>query len=126
MKLTMRLAALLAFSSAVTFAATWSGPLVDSKCYAAEERNVNPTDTETFVDRDGGNEIRYCSPTHKTKTFALVARDGRELNLDSAGNTQASELVRNVNKRRWLEVAVSGEMSGDTIKVDSISAARQP
>ncbi len=126
MNLTMRLAALLAFSSAVTFAATWSGPLVDSKCYAAEERNVNPTDTETFVDRDGGNEIRYCSPTHKTKSFALIAADGRELNFDSAGNAKAAEMVGNVNKRRRLVVEVSGEMSGDTIKVDSISAAPSP
>jgi hypothetical protein len=126
MKLTTRLAALLAFSSAVTFAATWSGPLVDSNCYAAEERNVNPTDTETFVDRDGGREIRYCSPTHKTKTFAVVAPDGQELNFDSAGNAKAGELVRNVNKRRRLEVVVSGQVSGETIQVDSLSAAPSP
>jgi hypothetical protein len=122
----LRLVALLAFSSAFLFAATWSGPLVDSNCYAAVERNVNPTDTETFVDRDGGYQIRYCSPTRKTKTFAIVAADGRELNLDSAGNAKAGELVRNVIKRRWLKVVVSGQMSGETIQVDSISAAPSP
>lgn len=125
MALTMWLAALLVLSSAATFAENWSGPLVDSKCYGAEQRNVNPTDTETYVDRDRGYEIRYCSPTHKTKYFAVVGSDGERLKFDSAGNVKAAELVRNVNKRQVLEVAVTGEMAGKEIKVESISAVPQ-
>jgi len=69
MALTLRLAALLVFSVALSFAGTWSGSLVDSKCYASEERNVNPTDTLTHVDRDGNEKIRFCSPALENKVL---------------------------------------------------------
>jgi hypothetical protein len=98
--------------------------LVDSKCYDSEERNVNPTDTMTAVDRDKNLEIRYCSPKEKTKSFALVQSDGLNFKLDSAGNTKAAELVRTTGKRPHFAVAVTGEMGRNTIHVDSISMAR--
>ena len=125
MAVTLRVAALLALSGALGFAENWSGSLVDSKCYASEERNVNPTDTLTNVDRDGNREIRFCSPRSKTKSFALVHFDGRTVNLDSAGNAKASELVRTNRKRRPFFVTISGEIVGEAIRVDSISAAPQ-
>lgn len=123
MLLAIRLAALLAISSAFGFAETWSGMLVDSKCYAAEERNVNPTDTEIFVDRDIGYQIRYCSPRLKTKTFALVPPYGESVPFDSAGNAKAAELVHNIAKRRLTPVTVTGELVGKAIQVDSIAVS---
>ena len=123
MALTLRLGALLVFSVALSFAETWSGSLVDSKCYASEERNVNPTDTLTNVDRDRNEEIRFCSPRSKTKSFALVQFDGQSLQLDSAGNTKASELVRKSGKRHPFNVVITGEMAGKSIKVDSIAVS---
>ena len=81
MVLTLRLAALLGLSVALGFAENWSGSLVDSKCYASAERNVNPTDTLTNVDRDGNEEIHFCSPSSKTKSFSVVHFDGRSVNL---------------------------------------------
>jgi hypothetical protein len=125
MVLRMRIAALLAFSSFIGFAETWSGELVDSKCYAAEQRNVNPTDTETWVDSDKGYEIRYCSPRSKTGVFAVVDRDGRSFNLDSAGNAKAAALVPNDRNKHFTPVTVTGEMIGKAIKVDSISPGFQ-
>jgi hypothetical protein len=121
---TLRLAALLCLSSALSFAATWSGVLVDSKCYDAEQRNVNPTDTLTNVDRDGNREIRYCSPNAKTKSFALVQSDGPSLKLDSAGDAKAAELIPKTSKKFRLNVAVTGEVSSNIIKVDSIAIAK--
>jgi hypothetical protein len=122
--LSRRLAALLCLSSALSFAETWSGVLVDSKCYDSEERNVNPTDTLTYVDRDKNMEIRYCSPSAKTKSFAVVQPDGMSFKLDSAGNAKAAELVRKTGKRSRFAAAITGQMSKNTIKVDSISVAR--
>jgi hypothetical protein len=122
MALTIRLAALLAVSSAMGLAETWSGMLVDSKCYAAEERNVNPTDTETFVDRDKGYEIRYCSPKLKTKIFALVPPYGESVPLDSAGNAKAAQLIRTEGKKHLVLVTITGELIGNAIQVDSIAA----
>jgi hypothetical protein len=118
---TLRFAALLALFTAAGFAETWSGPLVDSKCYGAVLRNVNPTDTETYVDRDGNSDIRYCSPSHKTKLFAIVTPEGERLKLDPAGNAKAAELLRNVNKKHLLRVTVTGQMVEKTIQADSIA-----
>lgn len=125
MELILRFAALFSLSAALCLAETWSGPLVDSKCYGAVQRNVNPTDTQTYVDRDIGSEIRYCAPTHKTKYFAIVGEYGTRLKLNDTGNAKAAELVRNVNKRQMLQVAVTGQMVGKEIKVDSISPLSQ-
>ena len=124
MALSIRLAALLCLSSALGFAGIWSGALVDSKCYDSEEHNVNPTDTLTNVDRDKNLEIRYCSPSAKTKSFAVVLQDGLSFKLDSAGNAKAAELFRRTGKKSLFAVAITGEMSRTTIKVDSISMAR--
>ncbi len=120
---TLRIAALLALSVAFGFAEEWSGSLVDSRCYASAERNVNPTDTLTNVDREGNREIRFCSPTSKTKSFTVVRFDGPSVNLDAAGNARASELVRTNRKTRPFFVTISGQMVGEAFKVDSISAA---
>jgi|HubBroStandDraft_4_1064222.scaffolds.fasta_scaffold496391_2 hypothetical protein len=122
--LSVRLGALLCLSSALSFAGTWSGALVDSDCYKSEERNVNPTDTSTNVDRDRNLEIRYCSPGAKTKSFAVVQQDGLSFKLDSVGDARAVELVRKTGKKSPFTVAITGEMIRNTIKVDSISIAK--
>ena len=119
-----RLALSLCLSSVIASAGTFSGSLVDSKCFAAEERNVNPTDTQTSVDRDQNLEVRYCAPRAKTKSFAVIAPDGTIYALDAAGNLKAAALVRNAGKKSRLAVAVNGELNRNTIQVDSISALR--
>ena len=96
---TMHLITLLFLSSAFACAGTWPGTLVDSKCFAIAELNVNPTDTLTYVDRDQNQEILSCSPGPKTKSFAVVQHDGLSLKLDSAGNAQAAEIVRKTAKK---------------------------
>jgi hypothetical protein len=120
----MRLAALFCLFSGFGFAGSRSGTLVDSKCCDNEERNVNPTDTLTSVDRDTNWEIRYCSPSAKTKSFTVVQHDGLSVRLDSAGNTKAGELVRKTGRKPPFAVTVTGELNRNTIQVDSISAAR--
>jgi hypothetical protein len=119
----MRLAILLCLGSRLVFAGTWAGRLVDSGCWAAEERNVNPQDTLIFVDRDRNEEIRYCSPGAKTRSFSIVTPDGLSYTLDSAGNAKAAELVRSSGKTSRLPVSVTGELNKNTIRVDSISNA---
>jgi hypothetical protein len=116
--------AFFCLASGLVYAESWSGALVDPKCFEALERNANPTDTLTHVDRDTNQEIRYCSPNAKTKLFGIVEQDGTILRFDSTGNAKAAELVRPTHKNDRLHVVVTGEMSGRTIKVDSISGAR--
>jgi hypothetical protein len=118
----VRLATLLLFASTVGFAANWSGFLVDSRCYANEQSNVNKN--TTTVDRDMNAEVRYCSPSAKTKGFALVLDDWNSLKFDSVGNAKAGALVGNANKKSVVKVTVSGNLNRDTIQVGSVSTVR--
>ncbi len=121
--MTPRLAVFLFLASGPAWADGWSGMLVDSKCYASEERNVNPTDT-AMADRDMNGEVRYCSPSAKTKAFAVVQPDWSSLKFDSAGDAKAAELVRKAGRKSYFSVVVTGERTKDTINVKSISEAR--
>ncbi|HEV3333889.1 MAG TPA: hypothetical protein VG096_23045 [Bryobacteraceae bacterium] len=123
MALMMRLAIVICLASTLGFSDNWSGALVNSKCYDSLEGNVNPHDSLSNVDRDRGQEISFCSPNDKTKSFAIVDRDGLRFKLDAGGNTKAAELVRNTGKKPYYRVTVTGEMSKHTIKTDSISMA---
>jgi hypothetical protein len=119
-----RISILSCLATALGFAGSWSGTLVDAKCYGAEERNVDPNDTSTYVDRDKNLEIRYCSPSTKTKAFGVVLQDGLNYKLDSAGNGKAAELVRRTGRKSRFVVAITGGISEHTIRVDSISLAK--
>jgi len=118
----IRLTALACLSSALALAASWSGTLVDSRCWDTAENNTR--DTSVYVDRDGNLEIRLCSPRAKTKSFAVVLPGGLNLKLDAAGNARAAELVQKTGGKSPVTVAITGEASGNTIKVDSISMRR--
>ena len=113
----------LLLAAAPAFAGTWTGYLVDSKCYGAEERNVNPNDTNPHGDSDMAAEIRYCAATAKTRAFAVVDAEWNRLKLDAAGNAQAADLARKAGKTRFLRVDVSGELQKGMLVVKSISVA---
>lgn len=104
--------------------ATWSGFLVNGSCYAALERNVNPRDNATYVDRDMTWQLRYCSPNAKTRNFALVQEDWSSLTFDAAGDAKAAELFRKSGKKTFFRVVVNGERNKDTIQTESISLNR--
>src|SRR5579862_3702955 len=115
----IRLLFLFSLAASLSFAETWYGRLVDSGCYESEERNINPKDTLLYVDRDQNWEIRFCSPKAKTKSFTIVEPTGESFKLDSAGNAKAAELIRTSGARQPY-VTVTGEMTQNTVKVDSI------
>jgi len=101
------------------FAESWSGVLVDSKCYDSAARNVNPWEPY----RDQAMDVRLCHPTLRTKTFAIVQADWLRLKLDSSVNAEAAELVR-ANKKSYLGVVITGERNKDIVQVQSIAAAK--
>ncbi len=126
MRTAVRIAVLFTLPLGLSFGRTWSGSLVDAKCYAAEERNVNPTDTETFVDRDQMYEIHYCVPKAKTKSFAVVQSDGQSVDLTPETAFKAANLVQKVGKKHRYLVVVTGELVGKAVRVDSIQEVPQP
>ena len=118
----MVLAVLVCLSTAIGLAETWSGTLVDSRCWGFAENNTK--DASIYVDRDRNMEIRSCSPTAKTKSFAIVLPDGLTLKLDAEGNAKAAGLIQKAGKVSPIAVDVTGEKNGNTIKADSISIMR--
>jgi len=96
----MRLLTLLFLASALSLAQSWSGYLVDSKCYADEQANKNK-DPGT-IDGDMDLELRQCSPNARTKTFGVVLPDWDSLQFDAAGNAKAAEMIRNFGKGSWF------------------------
>lgn len=122
---TIALAALACLTAAPGFAQSVTGFLVDSNCYESVERNVDPWETNPYVDRDRDWEVRFCSPNRKTKSFSLVNHDGLSFKLDAAGNTKAAELVGSTRKKSLLEVSVTGEINKGGIKVSSIAIAEK-
>jgi hypothetical protein len=116
----VRFFALVCLAPAFAHAQTWSGYLVDSKCYADLERNHNPQSTLMDVNTDRGSEIRYCRPKPKTTSFAVVDHDGQSVNLDASGNTQAAALARS----HVLRVTMTGKLRGRTLAVETITPAK--
>jgi len=80
----MRVAVLLCLVSVVGLAGSWEGVLVNSTCYDALERNVNPWESALDAGRDRNYEVRYCRANTHTKSFTVVQPDGQSFKLDSA------------------------------------------
>jgi hypothetical protein len=106
MTLILRFACLSCLISTLSFAESLSGWLVNSKCFSSIERNRG--DVPSYVNWDENGAIRYCSPTKKTKSFAIVRQnDGLPFKLDAAGNEKAIDLGLNDKKFAYL-VKVEG------------------
>jgi hypothetical protein len=118
----IRVASLLLLSSFAGFAGTWSGALVDSRCYETVTTNVSYD--AGFTGRDMTGELRTCEVSNRTKHFGVVLSDWRTYRLDSRGNAQAGELVRVSHKPSAYFVTVSGALNSrkNTISVSSLSA----
>ena len=93
---------LFSFASALCFAESWTGKLVDATC----------------VEQAQGKAAN-CVPTAKTSSFALDTGDGKVFRLDAAGNAKASTMLKTGMKSDT--VTISGAMNGETVKVESIA-----
>jgi hypothetical protein len=118
----IQVAGLLTMLSTLASATTWSGVLVDGKCYAGFRGNTRSS--LRFVDRDTAWMIQYCAPTFKTGCFVVVPVDGGTFPLDSHGNAQAWALVRKIGKRRLLVVEVDGVKKGKDVAVSTIKLTK--
>lgn len=108
MRRVFRVSAFLVVVSALAFAETFSGKLIDASC--ADQQKTEA-----------------CAPTASTSAFAINA-SGKVLKLDAAGNTKAAEAMKNrensadraKNANREITATVQGTLSEDTIKVEAI------
>ena len=103
LKATLQLLGLFALASALAFAESWSGRLVDAACHEQSQ-----------------GKAASCAPTAKTTSFGIQTSDGKVYKLDAAGNAKAMQVVK--AGKPDTEVTISGAMNGETVKVDSIVA----
>ena len=96
-------------SSAFAMAENYQNvPLMDANC--ARRAAANP-DAHT----------RDCALKCAGSGFGIVTKDQRFLKFDAAGNAKIADALKASDKKDHLRVNVSGDVQGDTIKVDSIS-----
>jgi len=107
----MTLGLVLVFASALAFADSFTGRLVDANCAA---QGANTT----------------CAPTASTASFALEV-SGKMLKLDAEGNKKAAQALKDSNSSAdrskdpngaasQVTAKVEGKLSGNEIQVDTI------
>ena len=105
------LGAALLFVSALAFAETYTGKLVDARC-AEQQKDA------------------ACSPTASTAAFAIQV-SGKTLKLDADGNRKAAEALKESGNSAdrakdpnaqdsQVTATVQGTLNGDELKVDTI------
>jgi hypothetical protein len=90
--------------SAMAFAETWNGTLVDVMCKG----------------KDLASHTKKCALGCAKSGFAVVLADGRFLKLDEGGNGKALAALKATDKEKDLKVKVNGKLDGETIQVDSL------
>ena len=97
------------------------GILIDKKCSAGAEVRVLSTGIE------GGLVVaeahtRECAlmPACQKSGYGVFTQDNKFLKFDEAGSRKALEALKLSKKVDDLTVEVTGEIQGDTIKVESL------
>jgi hypothetical protein len=96
------------------FALTMLAPLVAADSFSG-----------TVVDvmcrgKDLANHTRECAVTCSKSGYGLVTADGKFLKFDESGNARALSALKKLTKEKDLKAKVSGTVSGDVLKVESI------
>jgi hypothetical protein len=70
--------------------------------------------------KDLANHTRECAVTCSKSGYGLVTADGKFLKFDESGNARALSALKKLTKEKDLKAKVSGTVSGDVLKVESI------
>jgi Tfp pilus assembly ATPase PilU len=95
------------------FADEWKGAtLIDKSCGAkfASNPEKHPTDC-----------LKKCAK--KGAELGILTSDGTWLKLDKAGVKQAQNVIKHAKSDASVRVDVTGDKSGDTVKVKSLKLA---
>lgn len=112
---------LLAGMAAFASAEELKGVLMDQACSGKAEVRVLSTGIE------GGMIVaeahtRECAlmPACQKSGYGIFTWDNKFLKFDGAGSKKAQEAIKASKKLDDLEVEVTGEVKGDTVKVESL------
>src|ERR671935_397153 len=94
----------LSLFSAIAFAETWNGTLVDVMCKG----------------KDLASHTTKCALGCAKSGYGLVLSDGKFVKFDEVGNAKALSTLKSTSKEKDLKAKVSGTLDGDTVKVTSL------
>ncbi len=149
MRKSLVLCASLAFLSAMAYAESWSGTLVDATCAMQNQQSQQSQpnqqsqpyeqnqNQESQPGQQGSTGSGYsgaaCEPTSTTTSFALRTSSGQTYQLDDAGNAKVITAMRDRADRMNdqgtttssqtkapVHATVKGTLSNNIIKVDSV------
>lgn len=94
---------------------TLTGYLIDNACAAGHSTDKT---FATWVKTHGTScaTMENCEKSG----YAVVVGD-KLYKLDDAGNTSATELLKNTKSKKGLKVAAEGTVDGDTLKVSKLT-----
>jgi hypothetical protein len=91
-----------------------TGYLIDNACSTR-------ANTEGGTEKVKNHSVKCAMmPNCEKSGYALYA-DGKLYKLDEAGNKKAVEIYKNTKVEKGLQVAVEGEVDGDSLKVKSMT-----
>jgi hypothetical protein len=121
LKRSLTIAGLVAGMAAIAAAEEVKGVLMDQACSGKAEVRVLSTGIE------GGMIVaeahtRECAlmPSCQKSGYGIFTYDNKFLKFDAAGSRKALEAIKASKRLDDLEVQVTGEVKGDTIKVESL------
>ena len=99
------------------------GVLIDKACSAKAEEHVLPTGIVGGMVVAEAHE-RQCllMPACQKSGYGVFTFDQKFLTFDEEGNKKALEIIKASKKLVDLEIEVTGEIKGDTIKVATLKA----
>jgi len=100
---------------------TIKGILIDKECSAKAEEHVLPTGiTGGMVVAEAHERECALMPSCQKSGYGVFTWDQKFLAFDAAGNREAVAALKVSKKLVDLEVEVTGEIQGDTVKVQSL------
>jgi hypothetical protein len=100
----MRMIFFVAMSAGMAAAETWTGTVVDVMCKG----------------KDLASHTRDCAVTCAKGGYGLVLADGKFVKFDEGGNARTLAQLKKLNREKDLKAKVSGELTGDVIKVQQV------
>jgi hypothetical protein len=100
----MRLILSMTMGAALAMAETWTGTVVDVMCKG----------------KDLASHTRECAVTCAKGGYGLVLADGKFVKFDEGGNARTLAQLKKLNREKDLKAKVSGELTGDVIKVQQV------
>ena len=113
MKRILRSAGLIALVAGLASAADVSGILMDKMCSAKAVQGGQKAATD---------HTRQCAlmPPCQQSGYGVFTSDNRYLTFDEGGNAKALAALKGSSKKDNLQVTVTGDVQGDTIKVATL------